>query len=381
MLSATIALIVCRAGQGSQKRPVSHQKTFWMPRRPGDHLGVDDEAGHVAAEGQIHGQRRSPHEKCQNTRKAIDLGRHLSRRLPAHVPRDDNRPLLSEALVGRLYRQSGAARWTLPIDRFAAALEARAGKALAGTAAGPRDLERYTAALHLEDLALACACADGHTAAWDHFVAQHRPVLYRAADALDPTGGAREIADSLYAELYGLKERHGERRSLFAYYHGRSSLATWLRAILAQRQVDRVRAGRRLEPLEDDPPVATAAAPAPDPDRPRYLALVRRTLRDVLSDLAARDRLRLALYYAQELTLAQIGRLLGEHEATVSRQLAKARREIRTQVERHLRTAGLDDGEIAACFEYAAHDGDALELGEMLSVAAEGKNPRANRST
>ena len=40
---------------------------------------------------------------------------------------------------------------------------------------------------------------------------EYRPVLYRAADALDRGGGAREIADSLYAELYGIKDRPGDR--------------------------------------------------------------------------------------------------------------------------------------------------------------------------
>ena len=45
----------------------------------------------------------------------------------------------------------------------------------------------------------------------------------------------------------GFAERDGERQSLFRYFHGRSSLATWLRAVLAQRVVDAVRVERRLE--------------------------------------------------------------------------------------------------------------------------------------
>ena len=114
--------------------------------------------------------------------------------------------------------------------------------------------------------ALATACALGRDAAWDHFVVEHRPILYRAADALDPAGGARELADSLYADLYGLREDAGERRSLFRYFHGRSSLATWLRAVLAQRHVDRLRAGKRIEPLSEEEGVAPAASER-DPDR------------------------------------------------------------------------------------------------------------------
>ena len=107
---------------------------------------------------------------------------------------------------------------------------------------------------HAADLELARRCAAGEPAAWDHFVREYRPVLYRAADALDPNGGARGIADSLYAELYGLKTAGPERRSLLLLFSGRSSLATWLRAVLCQRFVDRLRAERRLQPLpaEDD---------------------------------------------------------------------------------------------------------------------------------
>ena len=105
---------------------------------------------------------------------------------------------------------------------------------------------------HEKDLELARACERGDETAWDRFIAEYRPILYRSADAIDPSGGAREVADSLYAELYGLKESDGKRKSLFAYFQGRSSLATWLRAILAQRYVDRIRGTRRLEELADD---------------------------------------------------------------------------------------------------------------------------------
>ena len=144
------------------------------------------------------------------------------------------------ALAERLYREANAERWSVPQAAFTAALETSCAKAFAGVDAAPRDLERHFASLHLEDLALACACALGNTVAWDHFVLEMRPGLYRAADALDRTGAARELADSLYADLYGVDQRGGARQSLLRYFHGRSSLATWLRAVLAQRHVDRL---------------------------------------------------------------------------------------------------------------------------------------------
>jgi RNA polymerase sigma-70 factor (ECF subfamily) len=228
---------------------------------------------------------------------------------------------------------------------------------------------------HDKDLELARACERGDEAAWDRFVAEYRPILYRSADAIDPSGGAREVADSLYAELYGLKERDGKRTSLFAYFHGRSSLATWLRAILAQRYVDRIRGTRRLEELADD---HVAPSSAPSADRGRYAAAMEEALAAAVGALDPRDRLRLGCYYSQEMTLVQIGRLTHESEATVSRQLARTRRAIRASVERDLRDrAGFGDVEIGECLAAVVEDTGELDLGALLGGR---KNPGVDRS-
>jgi RNA polymerase sigma-70 factor, ECF subfamily len=224
-------------------------------------------------------------------------------------------------------------------------------------------------ASHAADLELARRCAAGDPAAWDRFVLEYRPVLYRAADALDRTGAARELADSLYAELYGVKDSGPERQSLFRYFSGRSSLATWLRAVLAQRFVDRLRAERRLEPLPDED-VPEIREPA-DPDRAQHAAFVLQALSRAVDRLAGKDRLRLSYYYAQELTLAQTGQLLREHEATVSRQLARTRRAIREAVERELRDQrGLSEAQIAECVSSAADDPGTLDLKPLLGNEA-----------
>ena len=129
-------------------------------------------------------------------------------------------------------------------------------------------------------------------------------MLYRSADAIDRTGAAREAADSLYAELFGLTERDGERRSLLRYFHGRSSLATWLRAVLAQRYVDHLRRARRTEPLPDDADPARAdlkvgpytqtrsvgadlkVGPYTEPDRRRFVATLRLAISSAIGRLA-----------------------------------------------------------------------------------------------
>jgi RNA polymerase sigma-70 factor (ECF subfamily) len=271
-------------------------------------------------------------------------------------------------LAERLCREARAERWGVSVDAFAAALDASAERAFSGRSADADAVARYLNGLHLADLALASACASGEPSAWDHFVLEFRPILYRSADALDPSGSARELADSLYADLYGVDERDGARRSLFRYFHGRSSLATWLRAVLSQRFIDRVRAFRRLEPLADEQePLETREERAPDPDRARYLTLIQRALTVAVGALAARDRLRLSSYYVRQLTLAQVGRLLKEHEATVSRQLARTRITIRQAVEHYLTAAGLSPDEVAECFANVSEDPGSIDLGRIVA--------------
>jgi len=226
-----------------------------------------------------------------------------------------------------------------------------------------------------DDLELARLCAEGDERAWERFVREYRPILYRAADALDRTQGAREIADSLYAELYGIKTADGERQSLFRYYQGRSSLATWLRAVLAQRYVDRVRVERKTEALPDEDRADNSVEP--DPERTRYVVLVRQALGRAVGALTPRDRLRLGCYYAQELKLAETGRILKESEATVSRQLARTRRALREKVERRLREDHrLSDAQIAECFETASDDPGPLDLRDMLGGSVPGHAAR-----
>ena len=290
---------------------------------------------------------------------------------------------IDAALVDRLYSRANAQRWHVSTDRFADALEASAERVFAGRDWKPRDLERYLSGLHLEDLGLACACAAGDEGAWDHFVLEQRPHLYRAADALDASGGARDLADSLYGELFGLKERGGERQSLFRYFHGRSSLTTWLRTILSQRYIDRWRETRRVEALPDEESSEplVAAPESHDLDRRRLLTLILEALQRAIANLVVRDRLRLACYHAQQMTLAETARLLGEHEATSSRHLARTRRLIRSDIERQLRVdQRLNEAEIAQCFASATEDPGPLDLREILKPADVRKESAVDRS-
>jgi len=264
--------------------------------------------------------------------------------------------------IAALRSRGHADRWKLADDALAATLSASVA-AWARTLAAPpanRNVARYLDSLHAEDLVLACACRIGLAPAWEHFVAQYRELLHLAARALTHDDlRARDLADSLYAELYGLEERAGARRSLLDYFHGRSSLRTWLKAVISQRFVDTYRAHQRTAVINDaaarERSVATATVEELlEPHRSRHVAALQEAIVAALAELQPRDRLRLNFYYLDELTLKEIGRLMGEYESSVSRRLTRTRARLRGRIEHTLRREkGLSDEEIRLCYNYA----------------------------
>lgn len=277
-------------------------------------------------------------------------------------------------MAEQLYAQSQASRWKLALEQFTSALERSARQSGAAESTSPQKLYEYLSSLHLEDLALAVACAAGCESAWEHFFATYRQYLYSAAAAITKRPAsdayARELADSLYGALY-CRETSIGRVSLFTHFHGRSKLSTWLRAVLAQRYIDILRQEKRLEGLEDEEDLEKAFLPKQksdwepaDPHRSRYLHLLTDALKEAIDSLAQVDRTRLLSYYLKDHTLAEIGKAMNEHEATASRKLERIRQEIREKVVAILKTGrsaengqatepGLDDAQIQLCFEYA----------------------------
>ena len=327
----------------------------------------------------------------------------LSQRGGENLRVDFSQPFEGQtSLLESFYAQSQAGRWGVPRERFAAALERSARKALTPRSVTPQRLKEYLSALHLEDLALATACVEGCEAAWEHFFSTYRAYLRAAASAIlrCKVGSAEacDLADSLFSELYGLAVGKGPERSLFRYFHGRSSLKTWLRAVLAQRHIDSIRAGRRFEELAGDEtgdarqrmPLGPETPPA-DPHRERYVASFTRALQTALERLEPREKERLCLYYAEEKTLAEIARLLGEHESSVSRHLDRVRRDLRQAVEDILRDGlaaangcavqpGLSDAEITLCFEYSAADSP-IDLDKLLPRSKSPGPPAGKRTS
>jgi RNA polymerase sigma-70 factor, ECF subfamily len=246
-------------------------------------------------------------------------------------------------LLEELWQECDATDWGLERGEFNRIVldagTARNYGLAEGTAASQQQQAAYFRGLKLDDLVLARACAAGNEGAWERFVSIYRQPLVRAAIAI--TGSdtlGRELADQLYAELFGLTERDGERRCPLHSYRGKGSLIGWLRTTLAQRHVDHHRRSHREQPLADyDAPGVTPEAEKPAAE----LTLLEQAVEGAMRRCDAEDRFLLAAYYLDERTLLQIAKVLHVHEATVSRKLRRVCQLLRKQILKNLQGFGL----------------------------------------
>jgi RNA polymerase sigma-70 factor, ECF subfamily len=259
-----------------------------------------------------------------------------------------------ESIITELYQK--AEDFGLSREQFVEILNQIAAKYLPADASD-REISDLYASLRVEELALARACAAGHERAWEIFMARYREKLYDIAAyiAKEPSS-ARELADSLYADLYGTTMRDGQRISKLASYTGRGSLEGWLRTVMAQEFVNRFRRQRRLVSLdEESEDGAQFAANDPEPATavdPRVEAATD----EALSSLSPEERFILASYYLDERTLAEIARTLAVHESTISRKLDKLNKSLRKQILTKLERSGMSRRQAAEALEVDVRD-------------------------
>ena len=294
----------------------------------------------------------------------------------ASTPIADQRPDYPD-YFHTLYQRSGGERFGLTFPAFARILQEVGAKYLPASSDESRGEEpgegvgsqhpsreqsedsRATllSSLHLEELALARACAQGSEPAWEFFLNRYREKLYDAGEAIarDESVG-RELADGLYADLFGTRQgQAGGRVSKLDSYTGRGSLEGWLRSVLAQEYVNRFRSQRRLVSLEEQVEAgAQFRAKEPDsaPPDPRLPVAAD----EALSGLSAEERFILASYYLDGRTLAEIAATLGVHESTVSRRVEKTTKGLRKRIVRGLRDRGMSTREAEQAMEADVRD-------------------------
>jgi RNA polymerase sigma-70 factor (ECF subfamily) len=246
-----------------------------------------------------------------------------------------------DSQMAALHQKSRAREFGLSLEQFSAILDEIQKKLLTADASAGEKRKLYES-LRIEELVLARACAAGNELAWETFLLRYREKLYDVAGYIAKEGSAaRELADSLYADLYGTRTRDGKRISKLASYTGRGSLEGWLRTVMAQEYVNRYRRGRRLVSLDEESGEGVQfASLAPQPS----IAVDRRieeATDQALGQLSAEDRFVLASYYLDGRTLADIARLLSLHESTISRKLDKLAKSMRKRILASLRERGM----------------------------------------
>jgi RNA polymerase sigma-70 factor (ECF subfamily) len=217
-------------------------------------------------------------------------------------------------------------------ESFAAIL-CEVGTKYTAATASESEVRSFLLSLRVDELALARACAAGSNSAWEIFLTRFREKLYQSALRIArEDSAARDLADNLYADLYGTATRDGERVSKLASYTGRGSLEGWLRTVLAQEYVNRYRRTKRLVSLDEESEDGIQfSAPEPEPVANADPRLEQAT-DEAIVQLPAEDRAVLAAYYLDGRTLAEIARMLGVHESTISRKLDKLAKALRKQI-------------------------------------------------
>jgi RNA polymerase sigma-70 factor (ECF subfamily) len=289
-------------------------------------------------------------------------------------------------LLLRLWQESGAERFGFAPSQFNEfILEVAAGSHW-GLAPDARVSEKsqleFLNSIRARDLVLARACARGNEQAWEVFLAEYREMLYGAAYAITADNATgRELADSLYAEVFGMTTRDGQRRSKLDFYTGRGSLAGWLRSVLARRYIDDYRKAKRLVSLDEqaengEAGFALAAAQTPplpeDADRTRLETCVG----GVLAEMAAEDRFLLRTYYMDGRSLAEVAKLLGVHESTISRRIKRLTASLRQRLLKRLQSSGLSRRAAEEALGRDVRDID-VNVAALLQVAEE--KPFQNR--
>jgi RNA polymerase sigma-70 factor (ECF subfamily) len=304
--------------------------------------------------------------------------------------------LMSNAEFNQQFVREIAALWRAASPRynvseaeFIARLQASAMRCVAS--GDKAEIKELLTQLKASDLCLAIACEKGYDAAWRDFETAHRSMMIAAARALTKDQSeAEDLTQTVYGDLFGVRESGEQRASKLAHYSGRGSLGGWLRAVVYQTFIDRKRQTSRLEQVEEateferlanqaDIKLTTGIA-RPDEaleakDGHRWRQAMEHAMAQAFAALEARERLLLNYYYFDELTLKEIGVVMNVHEATISRWLGKAQATVRKRTEEHLRKQGLRAAQIAECLQMAARS--EIDVRQIISEAKGAATERA----
>ena len=195
--------------------------------------------------------------------------------------------------------------------------------------------------LHLSDLYLAFACAEGDAGALRSF----GTMLLSVAGAVRSVDASPSFVDEILQRLRTrvLVPEDG-RQPRILDYAGRGSLENWLRAGALRLALNARRDARRgPEPLPNASlwePAAPTVERTLELLRGKYAAEFGRALREAFGTLEASERNVLRMHFLEGMSLNQIAAMYQVNKSTISRRMAKARETLlertRGQLERVL---------------------------------------------
>jgi len=262
-----------------------------------------------------------------------------------------------EPLLAELWRKTAAEKYNLHFPEFADLLTAIAERYLPADSSATEVRDLYLS-LHLEELVIARSCAAGNERAWEDFFLRYREKIYHSALAITKEESrAHELANSIYAELYGTGGRQGQRKSKLLYYSGRGSLEGWLRTVLAQQHVNRYRSeGNKTVSLDEEAEAGKQFAAVNAPPTLEVDPRLNTATDQALAAISPEERCLLAYYFLDGLTLARIASILGVHESTISRKLEKLVKKIRKDIVARLIQFGMSQRQAEEALDVDVRD-------------------------
>jgi RNA polymerase sigma-70 factor (ECF subfamily) len=171
-----------------------------------------------------------------------------------------------------------------------------------------------------EDAGLVAAAAHGDAAAFRSLVDRHLSgALAVARRMLRDEAEAEDVAQEALLRLW---------RSAEGLEVGPQGVRPWLRRVVSNLCVDRMRSGRRVSVVEEvperiEPATQLAHMEAQD---------VSQRVDAALKDLPDRQRMALTLFHYEGLSQIEVGRIMGISDEAVESLLARARRSLKASL-------------------------------------------------